>query len=111
MGHELVLDPDIRNWVLLPIVAIMVLVTLLRHFAQQLMTSEKPADAKQLALQNALARSQRLRGNGRFVAPSAFAMRRVRCAQQLCRAPLSHRIATPALKPRRSPMPAGADPA
>ena len=43
-GQDLILDAEIRNWVLLPIVGIMVLVTLLRTFLQQLMKGETKLD-------------------------------------------------------------------
>lgn len=75
-GEELVLDADIRNWVLLPIVGIMVLVTLLRTYLQKLVKGDTKLDVKTAQLKNILARSQRLRANHRFVSKSAFARRR-----------------------------------
>jgi len=50
---DLVLDGEIRNWVLLPIVAIMVCVTLLRTFLQQLMKGSTKPDIKQMHLKYA----------------------------------------------------------
>ena len=49
-SEELVLDADIRNWVLLPIVGIMVMVTLLRTFLQKLLKGETKLDVKKAGL-------------------------------------------------------------
>lgn len=73
---DLVLDTNIRDWVLLPIVVIMLLVTLLRGHVQALIKDNEKVDAEQLELRNTLARAQRLRANGRFISPAAFAMRK-----------------------------------
>lgn len=72
----LTLDPKIRDWVLLPIVFIMILVGVGRSYARMLMASENPADAEIVRHQNLLGRSGRLRTNGRYLPPSAFAMRK-----------------------------------
>jgi hypothetical protein len=40
MDEHLVLDPAIRNWVVLPMIGIMVLVGLGRHYVQQLIKSD-----------------------------------------------------------------------
>ena len=46
MAVDLMLDPAIRNWVLLPILLVMVLMTLLRQYVQQLLKSTKKTDIK-----------------------------------------------------------------
>ena len=74
--HDLVLDPAIRNWVLLPIVLIMILVTISRSWVQVILKGEsnsKPAVVKSMQL---LQRAGRLRGNSRVLQPSSFAMRK-----------------------------------
>lgn len=74
--HELELDPAIRDWVLLPIIVIMVLVTLARNAIQILITGDKTLSLDELRAQAALARAARLRGAGAHVSGASFAMRR-----------------------------------
>mmetsp|Transcript_4570 Transcript_4570/g.5293 ORF Transcript_4570/g.5293 Transcript_4570/m.5293 type:complete len:286 (+) Transcript_4570:181-1038(+) len=73
---DLVLDPSIRNWVLLPIVYIMVLVGVGRSMAQQLMVSDNTSDIEIVKHRQLLMRSQRLRANGGFLTPRSFRMRK-----------------------------------
>lgn len=73
---ELTLDPSIRDWVLLPIVLVMVMVGIGRSLAQQLMRSETPADVDIMKHQNLLTRARRVRENGRFLAPASFQLRK-----------------------------------
>lgn len=44
MSVELLLDPAIRLWVILPIVLISLMFGLVRHYATVLLKSERPAD-------------------------------------------------------------------
>lgn len=76
-GDELVLDAAIRNWVLLPIVGIMVCVTLLRTFLQKIMKGDTKPDIKTMNLKSMLQRSARLRQNSRFISATAFARRKL----------------------------------
>lgn len=76
VSEDLVLDPQIRNWVLLPIIFIMVLVGIGRSLAQQLMKSSKDSDIDISKHRELLMRSQRLRKYGSLLRPASFAMRK-----------------------------------
>jgi ER membrane protein complex subunit 3 len=76
------LDPQIRNWVLYPIFIITLLVGLGRHYVTQLVKSEHPAEAKKLKAINILSRSARLRTNARFIPPFAFKVRKEYLAEK-----------------------------
>mmetsp|Transcript_24312 Transcript_24312/g.29678 ORF Transcript_24312/g.29678 Transcript_24312/m.29678 type:complete len:285 (-) Transcript_24312:316-1170(-) len=73
---DLVLDPSIRNWVLLPIVFIMVLVGIGRSMVQQLMASDNTSDIDIVKHRQLLMRSQRLRASAGFLTPRSFLMRK-----------------------------------
>eukprot|EP00667_Euglena_gracilis_P022438 EG_transcript_24958 len=73
---DLLLDSSIRDWVLLPIVTIMVLVGLLRHYAAVMMKSELKTDDKQVRQKMLLQRARLLRENGRYLPPRVFQARR-----------------------------------
>ncbi|XP_065838004.1 ER membrane protein complex subunit 3-like [Oscarella lobularis] len=73
---ELLLDPDIRIWVILPIVIITLLVGVLRHYVIMLLHREKRLTLEALRDGQALMRSQRLRANGHFLPGKAFVMRK-----------------------------------
>jgi len=74
---ELILDPAIREWVLIPIGIIMFLMGILRNNVTKMLRSETPPDRKQVKLNNQLMRSRRLRANGQFIPASAFSGRKV----------------------------------
>lgn len=75
--QELLLDSALRNWVLLPILVVMILVGLLRHNISILLVST-PAqlDTKAIREQRALLRSNVLRSNAGDIPPQAFEMKR-----------------------------------
>ena len=66
----LLLDPSIRDWVVLPMVAIMVLMNLMRHYAQQAMKDSKPIDATEMQQKQLLSRAARIRTRGSRLLPS-----------------------------------------
>lgn len=75
--QELLLDSALRNWVLIPILIVMILVGLLRHNITQLLaTTPKPLEAKAIREQKALGRAQTLRANGHHIPADAFAARK-----------------------------------
>jgi hypothetical protein len=77
MQHDLVLDPNIRDWVFLPLIVIMFLIGILRSNVTLLLKSDpKPADKEQTKQAMALGRSRRLRANARYIPGSAFQARR-----------------------------------
>lgn len=72
----LVLDPQIRDWVVLPMVLIMVLMGLTRHYVTQLLESDKPLDVAEVRRKQTVMRANRLRMNGGYLSPEAFNMRK-----------------------------------
>lgn len=47
--NPLVLDPAIRDWVLIPMIYVLIIVSVLRNNITRLMRNPKPADLKVLA--------------------------------------------------------------
>eukprot|EP00965_Chrysotila_dentata_P246439 6207163-Pleurochrysis_carterae.AAC.1 len=76
MEAPLILDPAIRDWVLIPIVIIMFLVGLLRNNVMKMMRKEVPPNRTQVQHNNQLMRARRLRANSIYIPPSAFAARK-----------------------------------
>jgi hypothetical protein len=77
MGEQtLLLDSSLRNWVLLPILLVMVLVGLLRHYVSILLqATPKPQDPRAVREQGALARASLLRASGHHLPAEAFLQR------------------------------------
>ncbi|GAA6018682.1 hypothetical protein JCM10207_009010 [Rhodosporidiobolus poonsookiae] len=72
--QDLTLDPAIRDWVLLPLSAILLLAGLVRHYVSQAIAGKpKPQPLLALREQRAITRGQLLRANGSHLPPSAFA--------------------------------------
>ena len=71
--QPLLLDPSIRDWVLVPITITMVLVGLLRHYVTQLVASSpKKGTLAAVREQRALQRGQMLRANANYLTRAAF---------------------------------------
>ena len=78
MVKEITLDPQIRDWVLIPIMVVMFLVSILRHNITKLMRSEpKKGDLKNIQESQALLRARRLRTNANKIPLSAFNARKI----------------------------------
>eukprot|EP00752_Nemacystus_decipiens_P012360 g10956.t1 len=75
-GEHLVLDPAIRNWVVFPLMLMVILVGVLRHYITALLKAEKPLEKEELTYKQTLTRAKRLRGNGRFICREAFSGRK-----------------------------------
>lgn len=75
--QSLLLDSAIRDWVLIPILIVMVLVGLVRHNVTQLITSTTPRaeQPEVLRQQRIITRSAQLRANRVHLAPAAFQQR------------------------------------
>ncbi|EDO34691.1 predicted protein [Nematostella vectensis] len=73
---ELVLDPAIRLWVILPIVIITFLIGIIRHYLSILLHSKKDVDLQGVTDSQALMRSRCLRENGKFICQESFELRR-----------------------------------
>jgi hypothetical protein len=81
----ILLDPKIRDWVLIPIFVVMFLVGILRQYATVLLRDEKRSNKGQLdeiESQQALQRSRRLRTNAAFIPAPAFRMRKAYFVQE-----------------------------
>lgn len=84
MSQELVLDRDVRDWVLLPLTACVLLMQLLRQYVNQLLAGQsKPPPAEpekataELRGKMAVARSSMLRANGSFLPETGFRQRKL----------------------------------
>jgi hypothetical protein len=77
--EHLLLDPAIRDWVVIPMVILLVLVALGRNYVSQLIKSTPEItenDLDELRYKQTLQQAQRLRMNGRFISDTAFNMRK-----------------------------------
>lgn len=74
---ELLIDPNIRVWVFLPIVVISFLVGIVRHYASILLTNPKKIELPtQIQDSQAMIRARLLRENGKYLPAQSFAMRK-----------------------------------
>ncbi|KAK9236747.1 integral membrane protein DUF106-domain-containing protein [Lipomyces kononenkoae] len=75
---DLVLDPSLRDWVLFPILLVMILVGILRHYITLLLQSPpKQLDLLAIREQQSLARGASLRSNGKLIPPTSFQSRKI----------------------------------
>ena len=72
----LLLDHNIRDWVVLPMVVLMVLMGLCRHYAQQLLKSNNAVDPMELEHKQKLMRCSRFRNRCQFLPPASFQNRK-----------------------------------
>jgi len=70
------LDPSIRNWVLVPIVLVMILVQVNRSYVQVLIKSSKDTEPETLKQMSLLQRSQKYRRNNRLLTEKAYLTRK-----------------------------------
>jgi ER membrane protein complex subunit 3 len=78
-SYDLVLDPAIRNWVVLPMIILMTLVGLGRSYAQQLMRTEPKIGEKEfdeIRYKQNLGMAERLRVMGNLINKRAFDLRK-----------------------------------
>ncbi|CEG43803.1 er membrane protein complex subunit 3-like isoform x1 [Plasmopara halstedii] len=73
---EIILDPSIRDWVVLPMIIIFGCSAMIRHYVTLLLKNDKMASVEQLMPMNTVKRAQITRVNSKFIAPYAFAMRK-----------------------------------
>ncbi|EGD80549.1 hypothetical protein PTSG_01140 [Salpingoeca rosetta] len=73
---DLLLDPAIRAWVVIPIFIITFCVGLCRHYVSQLIASTPQLDRDVLMRTQLLQRARLLRANGRFLPAAAFNARK-----------------------------------
>eukprot|EP00897_Mesotaenium_endlicherianum_P004354 jgi/Mesen1/3947/ME000209S02954 len=73
---DLVLDSQIRDWVLVPLTVVMLLIGILRHLVTKMMKSEQKVDLKALKEGQVVLRARMLRAAGSYLPPKAYRMRR-----------------------------------
>ncbi|RWR71874.1 ER membrane protein complex subunit 3-like protein [Cinnamomum micranthum f. kanehirae] len=76
MAEDLVLDGAIRDWVLIPLSVVMVLIGVLRYFVSKLMRSSQLPDAKILKEGQVIIRARNLRAAANFIPAKSFRARR-----------------------------------
>lgn len=84
-AQDLLLDPAIRDWVVLPLMAMSLMVGLGRHYAQQLMRSDGEVNAEKITEmrhKNTVTRSSKLRINRNFVNIDSFKRRKMYFARK-----------------------------
>ncbi|KAK9031439.1 hypothetical protein V6N11_032817 [Hibiscus sabdariffa] len=77
MAEDLVLDTAIRDWVLIPLSVVMVLIGVLRYFVSKLMRSFQVPDPKIVKEGQVIVRARNLRAAANFIPPKSFRSRRV----------------------------------
>ncbi|KAG2248943.1 hypothetical protein Bca52824_088571 [Brassica carinata] len=76
MAEDLVLDTAIRDWVLIPLSVVMVLIGVLRYFVSKLMRSSPTPDAKMVKEGQVVIRARNLKAGANFIPPKSFRARR-----------------------------------
>ncbi|KAH0448461.1 hypothetical protein IEQ34_022261 [Dendrobium chrysotoxum] len=76
MAEDLVLDTAIRDWVLVPLSVVMVLIGVLRYFVSKLLRSSQTPDAKVVREGQLILRARNLRAAGGFIPVKSFRARR-----------------------------------
>ncbi len=74
--NRLVLDSSIRDWVLFPIVLVIFLFGILRHYVTIAMRSTRKNDVEKLAQAQTLRRAQIVRSNANFIPRQSFEKRK-----------------------------------
>ncbi|XP_042388467.1 ER membrane protein complex subunit 3-like isoform X3 [Zingiber officinale] len=77
MAEDLVLDRAIRDWVLIPLSVVMVLIGVLRYFVSKLMRSYQTPDRKVVKEGQVVLRARNLRAAAGFIPTKSFWSRRV----------------------------------
>lgn len=78
-GDILVLDTNIRDWVVLPMILLVVMVGIGRHYIQGLIKSDvqvSESDFAEMRCKQNLAQSMRLRMNGKYLSSESFNKRK-----------------------------------
>ena len=73
---DLVLDPKIRDWVLIPLVVIMFLMGVLRNNVTKMLRKDTPPSRTQILQNNQLMRARRLRANACYIPAASFYARK-----------------------------------
>lgn len=73
---DLILDPQIRNYVLVPITVAMVFYGVMQHHVRTLLTDKKKSNLDAIQTRHNVERARRLRANGRMLDQTEFHMRK-----------------------------------
>ncbi|KAE9589652.1 putative integral membrane protein EMC3/TMCO1 [Lupinus albus] len=84
MADDLVLDTAIRNWVLIPLSVVMVLIGVLRYFVSKLLRSSQTPDAKIVKEGQVMLRARNLRAAANFIPSKAFHSRKIYFCNEVC---------------------------
>ncbi|GER44897.1 ER membrane protein complex subunit 3 [Striga asiatica] len=76
MAEDLVLDTAIRDWVLIPLSVVMVLIGVLRYFVSKLMRSDQTPDLKIVKEGQLIIRARNLRAAANFIPARSFRARK-----------------------------------
>ncbi|KAF3451823.1 hypothetical protein FNV43_RR07919 [Rhamnella rubrinervis] len=76
MAEDLVLDTAIRDWVLIPLSVVMVLIGVLRYFVSKLMRSNQVPDPKIVKEGQVIVRARNLRVGANFIPPKSYRARK-----------------------------------
>lgn len=74
--EHLVLDPGIRDWVVIPMFFITLFVGIGRHYVSQIIKSSEPAEIDTIRHKQTAMRAQRLRVAGGYISDDAYGMRK-----------------------------------
>ncbi|KEG14228.1 hypothetical protein DQ04_00571230 [Trypanosoma grayi] len=88
MAQNILLDPSIRDWVLLPLIAIVIFVGVLRHYAGLLMSSSPQPKMERMCCVNVSNYSRLLLTEGKKLSPEAFKRR----SEAMRKGPLQKKI-------------------
>ncbi|KAH9116431.1 hypothetical protein AeMF1_009622 [Aphanomyces euteiches] len=73
---EIILDPSIRDWVVLPMILLFVAMSVARNYVSVLLKTEEVGALDEVRKIQTLRRASQLRMNCHYIQPSAFAMRK-----------------------------------
>ncbi|KAK4421388.1 ER membrane protein complex subunit [Sesamum alatum] len=76
MAEDLVLDTAIRDWVLIPLSVVMVLIGVLRYFVSKLIRSDQVPDPKIVIEGQVIIGARNLRAAANFIPAKSFRARR-----------------------------------
>ena len=89
---DLLLDPEIRDWVLLPLFLIILFAMMLRHQTSILLRSSKEVNDNEAQAKSLIMRAQRLRQNNRSISYAAYSARKEYLASDKTRGKLREKI-------------------
>ncbi len=72
----MLIDPAIRDWVMIPLLVLVIISVYVRMHAVRLLAPSKPPDADEAAQRDVVARAGRLRAHAGYISFPGFAMRK-----------------------------------